>query len=83
MYVWKREEDVGDLRKYRCITLLSHVLNVLEITMDGRIKRIGGVWNGRTKTRFQKRKSYDGCDVQLVKKKTGGTGEYGSGIHRP
>ena len=31
-----------------------------------------GVWNGRTKTRFQKRKSYDGCDVQLVKKKLEG-----------
>ena len=38
--VWKRKEDVHDPEKYRGITLLSHVLKVLETILDGRLRRI-------------------------------------------
>ena len=38
--VWKRKENVYDPGKYRGITLLSHVLKVLERVLDGRIRRI-------------------------------------------
>ena len=32
--VWKRKRDVHDPEKYRGITLLSHVLKVLETILD-------------------------------------------------
>ena len=38
--VWKRKGDVRDPGKYRGITLLSHVLKVLERILDGRMRRI-------------------------------------------
>ena len=38
--VWKRKGNVLDHGKYRGITLLSHVLKVLEKIMDGRTKRM-------------------------------------------
>ena len=37
--VWNRKWDVHDPGKYRGITLLSHVLNVLERIMGGRIRK--------------------------------------------
>ena len=39
--VWKRKGDVHDPGKYRGITLLSHVLKVLESILGGRIRRKG------------------------------------------
>ncbi|KAI0240866.1 hypothetical protein LSAT2_008339 [Lamellibrachia satsuma] len=38
--VWKRKRDVHDLEKYRGITLLRHVLKVLERILDKWIRRI-------------------------------------------
>ena len=40
VHVWKRKGDVHDPKTYRGITLLSHVLKVLERILDGRIRRI-------------------------------------------
>ena len=36
--IWKRKGDVHDPGKYRGITLLSHVLKLLERILDGRIR---------------------------------------------
>ena len=38
--VWKINGDVHDPGKYRGVSLLSHVLKVLESILDGRIRRI-------------------------------------------
>ena len=38
--VWKRKRDVYDLEKYRGITLLRHVVKVLERILDKWIRRI-------------------------------------------
>ena len=38
-HIWKRKGDVNDPGKYRSITLLSHVLKVLERILDRRIRR--------------------------------------------
>ena len=38
--VWKRKGHVHDPEKYRGITLLSHVLKVLETILDRRLRRI-------------------------------------------
>ena len=38
--VWKGKGDVHDPEKYRGITLLGHVLKVLERILGGRIRRI-------------------------------------------
>ena len=35
--MWKRKEDVQDPGKYRGITLLSHIMKLLERILDGRI----------------------------------------------
>ena len=37
--VWKRKGDVHNPGKYRGITLLSHILKVLERILDGRIRK--------------------------------------------
>ena len=38
--IWKRKgDDVHDPGKYRCITLLSQVLKLLERVLDARIRR--------------------------------------------
>ena len=38
---WKGKGDVLDPGKYRGITLLSHVMKVLERILDGRIRKCG------------------------------------------
>ena len=37
--IWKRNGDVQDPGKYRGITLLSHVMKLLERILDGRIRK--------------------------------------------
>ena len=37
--IWKRKGDVHDLKKYRCITLLSQVLELLTRVLNARIRR--------------------------------------------
>ena len=37
--IWKRKGDVQDSGKYRGITLLSHIMKLLERILDGRIRK--------------------------------------------
>ena len=37
--IWKRKEDVQDPGKYRGITLLRHIMKLLERILDGRIRK--------------------------------------------
>ena len=37
--IWKRKGDVQDPGKYRGITLLSHIMKLLERILDGRIRK--------------------------------------------
>ena len=40
VHEWKKKGDVHDPKTYRGITLLNHVLKVLERILDGRIRRL-------------------------------------------
>ena len=84
--IWKRKGDVHDRGKYRGITLLSHILKLLERVLDAMISmRVEGDFGGRTarlregerKRRRDVRPETDG------RVETGGTGQYGSGVRRP
>ena len=52
--VWKRKEHFHDPGKYRGITLLSHVLKVLQIILDGRMRRIVECEMGKEQQRFRR-----------------------------
>ena len=67
-----------DPGKYRGITLLSQVLKLLERVLDARIRRrVGGDFEEEEQGFRKVRPETDGREV------TGGTGQYGSGVHRP
>ena len=38
--IWTRKGDVHDPGKYRSITLLSHMMKLLERILDGRIRAV-------------------------------------------
>ena len=67
--VWKRKGYVHDLGKYRGITLLSHVLKILERILDGKIRRIVECEMGEEQICF-----YDTTSGQYTR----GTGDYDS-----
>ena len=71
--VWKRKGDVHDAGKCRGITLLGHVLKVLESILGGRIKRIVGCEMGEEQQGFR-RGTADRMFIlrQLVEKKLNG-----------
>ena len=82
--IWKRTGDVHDPGKYRGITLLSHVLKLLERVLDARIRRRVEGDFGRT-ARVQegeRNRRRDVCPETDGREYTGGTGQYGSGVHR-
>ena len=73
--VWKRKGAVHDPGKYRGITLLSHVLKMLERILDGRIRRIVECEMGEEQQGFRRwRGTADGMSTlrQLVEKKLEG-----------
>ena len=73
--VWKRKGDVHDPVKYRGITLLSNVLKMLEMILDGRIRRIVQCEMGEEQQGFRRGKGpVDGMFTlrQLVEKKLEG-----------
>ena len=72
--VWKRKGDVHDLGKYQVITLLSHVLKMLERILDGRIRRIVECEMGEQQGFRRRRGMADGMFIlrQLVEKRLEG-----------
>ena len=47
--IWKRKGDVHDTGKYRGTILFSHVLKLLEMVLDAKIRRrVENVTSGRT-----------------------------------
>ena len=73
--VWKRKGDVQDPGKHIDITLLSHVLKVLERILDVRIRRIVECEMGEKQQGFKRgRSTADGMFTlrQLVGKKLEG-----------
>ena len=70
--IWKRKGDVHDQGKYRCITLLSQVLKLLERVLDARIRRRVEGDFGEEQQGFRKgRGAADGMYVlrQMVEKR--------------
>ena len=52
--VWKRKGNIHDPGNYRGTMLLSHVLNVLERILHGRIRRIVEFEMGEEQQRFRR-----------------------------
>ena len=70
--IWKRKGDVHDPGKYRGITLLSHVLNLVERVLDARIRRRVEGDFGKEQQGFMKgRGTADGMYVlrQMIEKR--------------
>ena len=81
--IWNRTVDVHDPGKYSGITLLSQVLKLLERLLDARIRRIIEGDFGRT-ARVQegeRNSRRDVCPETDGREDTGGTEQYGSGVH--
>ena len=84
--IWKRKCDVHDPGKYRSITLLSHVLKLLERGLDARIRRRVEGDFGEEQQRVQEGERSIRRDVRPEtdgREESGGTGQYGSGVRRP
>ena len=72
MPIWKRKGGVHDQGKYRGITLLSQVLKLLEMVLDGRVSRRVECDFGEEQQGFRKeRGTADGVYVlrQMVEKR--------------
>ena len=82
--IWKRTGDVHDPGKYRGITLLSQVLKLLNRLLDARIRRrVEGDFGRTARVQEGERNSRrDVCPETDGREDTGGSEQYGSGVHR-
>ena len=78
--IWKRKGDVHDQGNYRDITLLSHVLKLIERVLDARIRRrVEGDFGQEQQGFSKRRRTADGMHVlrQMVEKRLGVQGSLG------
>ena len=73
--IWKGKGDVQDPGKYRGITLLSHVMKVLERILDGRMRKRVEMEIGEEQQGFE---SFGGDDGWTIHAETAGGEEVGS-----